>query len=84
VHPGGLADAAGGERQLRFGIDDEFLNEDYKMIPRADVAEVCVQALTYEGAKNRSFDLISCEPGSGAATADFEEFFSLEGNCKYE
>jgi hypothetical protein len=54
------------------------------MVPREDVAEVCVQALKCEKAKNRSFDLISFEPGNGVATTDFDGFFACEGNCKYE
>jgi hypothetical protein len=41
--PGGLQDKDGGVRELIVGKDDELLQTDTKAIPRADVAEVCVQ-----------------------------------------
>lgn len=41
--PGGLQDKDGGVRELIVGNDDELLQTDTKSIPRADVAEVCVQ-----------------------------------------
>lgn len=41
--PGGLQDKDGGLRELIVGKDDELLQTDTKTIPRADVAEVCVQ-----------------------------------------
>jgi hypothetical protein len=38
-----LQDKDGGVRELIVGKDDELLQTDTKSIPRADVAEVCVQ-----------------------------------------
>ncbi|CAL4928114.1 unnamed protein product [Urochloa decumbens] len=43
---------------------------------RADVAEVCVQALQYEEAKFKAFDLASKPEGVGTPTKDFRALFS--------
>lgn len=43
LRPGGLLDKDGGLRELIVGKDDELLQTETKTIPRADVAEVCVQ-----------------------------------------
>lgn len=43
IRPGGLLDTEGGLRELIVGKDDELLKTETKTIPRADVAEVCVQ-----------------------------------------
>lgn len=43
--PGGLLDKEGGLRELIVGKDDELLQTETRTIPRADVAEVCVQVL---------------------------------------
>ena len=83
VHPGGLLDKKGGEREIVFGIDDMLLKEPVRSIPREDVAEVCVQALNHKGAVNRSFDIISRQPGEGVVTQDWKSFFAQKGNCKY-
>lgn len=40
---GGLLDKEGGARELLVGKDDELLQTDTKTVPRADVAEVCIQ-----------------------------------------
>lgn len=83
VHPGGLLDKAGGEREIVFGVNDELLKEKVRSIPRDDVAEVCVQALSQPGAGKRSFDIISREPGQGEVTKDWKKFFAQRGDCKY-
>lgn len=84
IHPGGLLDKEGGVRQIVFGVDDKLLNEKTRSIPRADVAEVCVQALTNKNALNRSFDIVSKEPGEGIVTNDWQAFFLKSGNCNYD
>ena len=81
IHPGGLTDKAGGKSEIRPGVDDKLLSETSRQIPRSDVAEICVQALVQEGAINRSFDVIAKE--SENPTADWKDFFSKTGNCKY-
>jgi uncharacterized protein YbjT (DUF2867 family) len=57
VHPGGLTLDEGGERKLLMGVDDALIGPDVprtrRRIPRADVAEVCVQSLLLPGARNR-------------------------------
>ena len=40
---GGLLDKEGGKRELLVGKDDEFLTSPTKTVPRADVAEMCIQ-----------------------------------------
>lgn len=76
IRAGGLQDKDGGMRELITGKDDELLQTDTKTIPRADVAEVCIQALNYEEAKFKAFDLASKPEGVGTPTKDFKLLFS--------
>lgn len=76
LRAGGLLDKEGGKRELRVGKDDLFLTEPVRSIPRADVAEVCIQALLFDEAKYKAFDLIAREEGEGEVTKDFRTFFS--------
>ena len=80
IHPGGLTDKKGGEKQIVFGVDDKLLQEKVRSIPRQDVAEVCVQSLSVESAWNRSFDIIARE---GPVTSDWKEWFQGGGDCDY-
>lgn len=84
LHPGGLIDEKGGEREIVLGADDKLMAESSRTIPRADVAELCIQALSQADAQNRSVDCITRPPGQGTPTTDFAALFSgfLE-NCKY-
>lgn len=41
-------------RELVLDVDDKLLSRTTRSIPRADVAEICVQALLHDDAKNRS------------------------------
>lgn len=85
IHPGGLIDKSGGEREIVFGVDDALLKEKVRQIPRADVAEVCVQALGQSGALKRSFDIIGRLPEESlkGPTKDWAAFFAQKGDCKY-
>ncbi|XP_047958117.1 uncharacterized protein At2g37660, chloroplastic-like [Salvia hispanica] len=74
--PGGLQDKEGGLRELLVGKDDELLSTDTKTIPRADVAEVCLQSLKFEEAKFKAFDLASKPEGSGTPITDFKALFT--------
>ncbi|EPS62696.1 hypothetical protein M569_12093, partial [Genlisea aurea] len=76
IRAGGLQDKEGGVRELLVGKDDELLKTDTRTITRADVAEVCIQALNYEDAKFKAFDLASKPEGSGTPTQDFRALFS--------
>ncbi|KAL1825533.1 hypothetical protein ACET3Z_012319 [Daucus carota] len=76
VRNGGLQDKEGGIRELLVGKDDELLLTDTRTISRADVAEVCIQALQFEEAKYKAFDLASKPEGTGTPTKDFKALFS--------
>ncbi|KAG5553942.1 hypothetical protein RHGRI_011717 [Rhododendron griersonianum] len=76
IRAGGLQDKEGGIRELLIGKDDELLQTETRTIARADVAEVCVQALQFEEAKFKAFDLASKPEGTGTATKDFKALFA--------
>ncbi|KAL5549885.1 hypothetical protein UlMin_000061 [Ulmus minor] len=76
IRAGGLQDKEGGIRELLVGKDDELLKTETRTIARADVAEVCVQALQFEEAKFKAFDLASKPEGTGTPTKDFKALFS--------
>lgn len=76
IRAGGLQDKEGGIRELLVGKDDELLQTETRTIARADVAEVCVQALQFEEAKFKAFDLASKPEGTGTPTKDFKALFS--------
>ncbi|KAK1365424.1 Sanguinarine reductase [Heracleum sosnowskyi] len=76
IRAGGLQDKEGGLRELLVGKDDELLQTENKLVPRADVAEVCIQALQFEEAKSKAFDLGSKPEGTGTPTKDFKALFS--------
>jgi uncharacterized protein YbjT (DUF2867 family) len=76
IRAGGLQDKDGGIRELLVGKDDELLQTETRTIARADVAEVCVQALQFEEAKFKAFDLASKPEGTGTPTKDFKALFS--------
>lgn len=68
IHPGGLLDKPGGQRELIVGIDDEILKTTRRSVPRADVAAMAVNCIDCPEAKNRAFDMASIpeDEGSGA------------------
>ncbi|KAK9802549.1 hypothetical protein WJX73_000176 [Symbiochloris irregularis] len=81
IHPGGLIDEAGGEREIIVGVDDELMTRDNRSIPRADVAELCVQCLQLEEASNRSFDVVSKPP---PGSTDYRTLLTnMTRNCNY-
>lgn len=77
IRAGGLQDKDGGLRELLVGKNDELLQTETRTIARADVAEVCIQALQFEEAKFKAFDLASKPEGTGTPTTDFKALFSL-------
>lgn len=87
VHPGGLLNEAGGQRELVLGVDDDTLSgTEARTVPREDVAEVMVQALLNPAAYQLcSFDLRSKPVGEGVVTTDFAQLLAaLDGrNCDY-
>ncbi|OVA17841.1 hypothetical protein BVC80_1835g233 [Macleaya cordata] len=76
IRAGGLIDNPGGMRELLVGKNDEFLPTENGYVPRADVAEVCVQALHFDETKFKAFDLGSKPEGKGTPTKDFKALFS--------
>jgi uncharacterized protein YbjT (DUF2867 family) len=82
IRAGGLLDQPGGLRELLVSKDDIFLthapNGIPAAIPRADVANVVLQALQEPGARNKAFDLISkpAEDPSSLVTHDFAALFA--------
>lgn len=85
IHPGGLIDKDGGKREIVMDIDDKLLKREKRSIPRADVAEVCVQSLLCKSAINRSIDICTNEEGEGAVTTNFDALFKgTKGNCNYK
>ena len=47
----------GGQREVLLGVDDGFITENkYRSIPRADVAELAVQAVSLDEAKEPVWD----------------------------
>ncbi|XP_027926847.1 uncharacterized protein At5g02240-like isoform X1 [Vigna unguiculata] len=76
IRCGAFENEEGGLRELITGKDDEMLKIETKTIPRADVAEACIQALNYEEAKFKAFDLASKPEGAGSPTKDFRALFS--------
>ena len=55
VRPGGLANDAGGDKDLLFEQGDTVSART--TIARADIARICVQALKYPEARNRTFEV---------------------------
>jgi len=86
VHAGGLSDDAGGQAPLAVGVDDNLREvKPNRRIPRADVAEVCVQSLESDVAKGRSFDLTSLDDGRPLTAVGLDGLLeTLEGaSCDY-
>ncbi|MFQ4140151.1 SDR family oxidoreductase [Nodosilinea sp. PGN35] len=82
IRAGGLQDQPGGKRELLVGKDDALLANPPEgiatAIPRADVAEVVVQALLQPAARNKAFDAIAKPEGTPGAlvTTDFAALFA--------
>ena len=85
VHPGGLINEPGGERELVLGVDDSQAGTESRTVPREDVAEVIVQALLNDAYRGRSIDLRAKPVGDGAPTRDFGALLDALGgrNCDY-
>lgn len=61
VRPGGLTNGPGGDKEVVFEQGDTVSAQT--TITRADVARICVQALQYPEARNRTFET-SARPGT--------------------
>ncbi len=82
IRAGGLLDQPGGKREILVGKDDHLLTNPPDgiptSIPRADVAELVVQALVTPTARNKAFDTISKPEDTPDATIakNFEDLFA--------
>ena len=85
VHPGGLLNEPGDERELCLGVDDKIPGTSNNSVPRSDVANVMIAALDDSRYRGRSFDLVRKPVGEGVVTKDYSKLkASLEGkNCDY-
>jgi uncharacterized protein YbjT (DUF2867 family) len=71
VRPGGLTNAAGGDKDLVFEQGDAVIAQT--TITRADVARICVQALKFPEARNRTFE---ASARAGAPVTDWRAKFA--------
>jgi uncharacterized protein YbjT (DUF2867 family) len=69
VRPGGLTDEPDGQSALQIDQGDRISGK----ISRADVAEICLQALEQPKTRNTTFEVVE---GFGPATQDWEKLFS--------
>ncbi|KAL7471976.1 hypothetical protein ACHAXS_012293 [Conticribra weissflogii] len=85
VHPGGLLNEPGNERELCLGVDDKIPGTTNNSVPREDVANVMIAALENDSYRGRSFDLVSKPVGEGDVTTDYEKLIASLGgkNCDY-
>ncbi len=75
IRPGGLKNTKGGQKGLKFDQGDRILG----MVSRADVAEVCLQALNHPQSHCTTFEVIESDQ---PATVDWAALFSmLKGGC---
>lgn len=59
IHPGGLTDSPAGEEEFVLDVNDKLLNNTKRSISRADVANLCVAALSVAKGKKVALDCIT-------------------------
>ena len=59
IHPGGLTDMPAGEEEYVLDVNDNLLKNKKRSISRADVANLCVAALTVGKGKKIALDCIT-------------------------
>ena len=62
-------------------VDDHFLESETRVIPREDLAEVIVQALSAPEAVNTSWDLVSKNVGEGEVSPQTPREQFSNGSC---
>jgi hypothetical protein len=87
IHPGGLIDTEPNKMELILDVDDKLMQNEKKSISRADVANLCIAALTESGRKSVSFDCISRQlEGEGSvksAEETLKAFLEKGETCNY-
>ena len=82
IRAGGLLDQPGNLRELLVGKDDTLLSNPPNgiptSIPRADIANLVIEALKQPNARNKAFDVISKpeDDASAIITTDFAALFA--------
>ena len=71
-----MTDGPGGMNELILDVDDKLLENEKRSISRADVANLCIAALTEGRGKHVSFDCIAKEVGEGATVQSAKESLS--------
>jgi uncharacterized protein YbjT (DUF2867 family) len=71
IRAGGLLNEPGGKRRLIVGKNDTLLQRESPTIPREDVAELIVQALSLPESRNKAFDVVSEEASPEEVTSNF-------------
>ena len=91
IHPGGLTNEQGAQRELVLGVDDLMDGTESRTVPRSDVAELMLQSLIHPDTfSNRSFD-VRAKPLSSSDITTPTDFIHLEKkwlhgtkNCNYD
>jgi len=89
IHPGGLVDTPSNEMELVLDVDDELLKREKKAIPRGDVANLCIAALTESEDRSVSLDCVGEKAteakGGRAKSAEeaFRDFLSTGKTADY-
>ena len=66
LHPGGLIDPPEPNKmELVLDVDDKLMQNEKKSIARADVAKLCIAALTESGGRSVPFDYIGRHVNEG-------------------
>lgn len=73
IHPGGLVDTPAGEEDFVIDVDDKLMQEKKRSISRADVANLCIAALSAAQGKKVSLDCITRPVEEGAKVRTAEE-----------
>lgn len=72
VRPGGLTDTPAGESALQFDQGDRISGR----VCRADVAEVVLQSLGHEQARNCTFEIINVQGDAPSSSGDWNALFA--------
>jgi hypothetical protein len=89
LHPGGLIDPPEPNKmELVLDVDDKLMQNEKKSIARADVAKLCIAALTESGGRSVSFDCIGRHVNEGeesvkSAEETLKAFLNKGKTCDY-
>lgn len=86
IHPGGLIDTPAGEEDFVIDVNDVLLKSEKRSISRADVASLCVAALTVGVGKKVALDVITRPLEDGQSVKSPEDALAafLQENKAYD